>query len=374
MSNEEARIPTAAQGDQPLSDEELRRQLVEELDELADRLKTAEPGYEPPPFSPKRLVGFVEESLKRFPQEIQLGILDRLRNLMSEEMLSVETWQGIWYMLNYTVQYNVDVVKRHLTGEFDTDEWGLDWELLDVMRPLLAFLYKSYFRVETAGLDHIPVEGAALLVANHSGQIPWDGLMITTASLNDHPAQRLVRALYSEAVPRVPFVAPMLARMGQTLATVDNGIRLLEAEEVVAVFPEGTKGPAKTFKERYRLARFEQADFVAMALNTQAPIIPVSVVGAEETYLSLGSSTSMSRLTGLPYFPITPTFPWLGLLGLVPLPTKWYIDFGSPISLAEYGADAVTNLVLTAQLSDQVRHTIQDMLHTRLAQRRSVFR
>jgi 1-acyl-sn-glycerol-3-phosphate acyltransferase len=374
MSNEEPRTPTPEQDGQPLSNEELRRQLVAELDELAGRLKSTEPAYEPPPFSPQRLVRFVEESLKRFPKDIQLGILDRLRNVMSDELLSVETWQGIWYMLNYTVQYNVDVVKRHLTGEFDTDEWGLDWELLDMMRPLLAFLYRTYWRVEATGLDHIPVEGPALLAANHSGQVPWDGFMITTAALNDHPAQRLIRCLYSEAIPQVPFVAPMLARMGQTLATVDNGVRLLEQEEVVAVFPEGTKGPAKTFKERYRLARFEQADFVTTALKAQAPIIPVSVVGAEETYLSLGSSASMSRLTGLPYFPITPTFPWLGLLGLVPLPTKWYIDFGQPVSVADYGIDAASNLVLVAQLSDQVRHTIQDMLHTRLTQRRSVFR
>jgi 1-acyl-sn-glycerol-3-phosphate acyltransferase len=161
--------------------------------------------------------------------------------------------------------------------------------------------------------------------------------------------------------------------MGQALATEDNGIRLLEQDELVAVFPEGHKGIGKLYRDRYRLARFDQGDFVRMALRTQTPIIPVSVVGAEETYISLAKSTTGARLTGLPYFPISPAFPWLGLLGLVPLPTKWHIDFGEPVVLDGYGADAAQNLVLLSQVSDQVRNTVQEMIHTRLARRRSVF-
>jgi len=211
------------------------------------------------------------------------------------------------------------------------------------------------------------------LSINHSGQLPWDGMMIAAAVMNEHIAQRLVRTLYSDWVPRVPFFSAWLVRMGQTLATEDNGTRLLEQDELVAIFPEGYKGIGKLYRDRYKLARFDQGGFVKMALETQAPIIPVSVVGAEETYISLAKSATGAKLTGLPYFPISPTFPWLGLLGLVPLPTRWYIDFGEPTVLDDYGPGAAQNLVLVSQLSDQVRNTIQEMIHARLAQRSSVF-
>jgi len=161
--------------------------------------------------------------------------------------------------------------------------------------------------------------------------------------------------------------------MGQSLASVENGTALLSNDELVAVYPEGYKGVGKLYKERYRLARFGRGGFVRMALNTQAPIIPTAVVGAEETYISLYKSNRLARLTGFPYFPISPTWPWLGLLGLIPLPTKWTIDFGEPIPMDGYGPDATDNLVLVSQLTDQVRNIIQEMLYERLAQRRSVF-
>jgi 1-acyl-sn-glycerol-3-phosphate acyltransferase len=227
--------------------------------------------------------------------------------------------------------------------------------------------------VQATGLENIPIEGRALLVANHSGQIPWDGTMVGTAVMTEHPAGRLVRTLYADWFPRVPFFSSWLVRMGQTLATVDNGTRLLEQDELVAVFPEGYKGSGKLYKHRYQLARFGRGGFVKMALRTQSPIIPVSVVGAEETYISLAKSPVMASITGLPYVPVTPTFPWLGFLGFVPLPTKWYIDFGQPIALGEYGVEGADNLILVAQLTDQVRNVVQDMVDERLEQRRSVF-
>jgi 1-acyl-sn-glycerol-3-phosphate acyltransferase len=161
--------------------------------------------------------------------------------------------------------------------------------------------------------------------------------------------------------------------MGQALATVENGTRLLEQDELVAVYPEGYKGIGKLYKDRYKLARFGRGGFTKMALHTQAPIVPVSVVGAEETYITMAKLPIMSGTTGLPYLPITLTFPLLGLFGFVPLPTKWYIDFGEPISMDEYGPEGADNLVLVSQLTDQVRNTVQEMIHSRLAQRRSVF-
>ena len=354
-------------------EEEMREELVTELDGLIQRLRAFTPEYEPPRFSRQSFVAMVQESLQKCPKDLQLDVLDRLRTAINEQWFDPETWKGIWYMVNYTVKYNADLVQRRFTGEYDTDEWGVDWEFLDVVRPFFTFLYKVYWRVNTTGIEKIPVQGRTLLVANHSGQLPWDGMMVSTAVMNEHMAQRLVRTLYSDWVPRVPFFSAWLVRMGQTLATEDNGTRLLEQEELVAVFPEGNKGIGKLYRDRYRLARFDQGDFVKIALKTQAPIIPVSVVGAEETYISLAKSATGAKITGLPYFPISPTFPWLGLLGLVPLPTRWYIDFGEPIILDGFGPDAAQNLVLVSQLSDQVRNTVQEMIHGRLAQRSSVF-
>ena len=355
------------------SDEEMRQELVSELDELTQRLQDLTPDYEPPSFSPKGLMALIEEALAKCPRDIQLGILERLRGVLNEDLFDPQIWKGAWYMLSYTLQYNTDMVKRRFSGEYDTDEWGMDWEFLDVMRPFFTFLYKTYWRVETAGIDQIPIEGPALLAANHSGQLPWDGLMISTAVMTEHPAQRLVRILYGSFLPRLPFASSWLVRLGQTLDVEDNGIRMLEQEEVVAVFPEGYEGTGKPFKDRYKLARFGQGEFVKMALSTGAPIIPVSVVGAEETYLSLAKIPTKTGSSGLPYVPISLTFPWLGLLGLVPLPTKWYIDFGEPIAMDSYGPEAALNLMLVAQLTDQVRHSVQEMLHSRLAQRGSAF-
>jgi 1-acyl-sn-glycerol-3-phosphate acyltransferase len=365
--------PSAGVADQEAPERERRRELAARLDQLIRRVRARTPGYEPPPFSPRRLVALIEENLGKLPEAVQLDLLERVRGSINEEWFDLDTWKGVWYMVNYTLQYNSDMIKRHFTGEYETDEWGMDWELSDALRPLFSFLYKIYWRVETSGIENIPIEGRVLLVANHSGQLPWDATMVSTAVATEHPAQRMVRTLYDDWVSRVPFLSAWSARLGQALATVENGTRLLEQDEVVAVYPEGDKGVGKLFKDRYKLARFGDAGFVTMALNAQAPIIPVSVVGAEETYVSLANSRTMARVTGLPSFPISPTFPWLGLLGLVPLPSKWYIDFGQPIPMDDLQPEAASNLVLVSQFADSVRHTVQEMLLDRLGQRRSVF-
>ena len=356
------------------SSDESRRQLASELAELEQRMRAETPEYEPPAYSEEHIESLVDEMVDQVPEEAQPGIRSRLRGALSREMFDPEIWKGAWYMLNYTAKYYADMVKRRYTGEYDTDEWGLDWEFLGVARPFLTFLYKVYWRVETTGLENVPIEGRALLVSNHSGMLPWDGVMVGTALLTEHPAQRLVRTLYAGLLNQLPYVSTALVRLGQTLATVENGTRLLEQDELVAVFPEGYKGVGKSFKDRYRLARFGRGGFVEMALNTHAPIIPVAVVGCEETYINVAKlPTFTSEEAGLPYLPITLTFPWLGLLGFVPLPTKWYIDFGQPIPMERYDSEAALNPVLLSQLTDQVRNTIQEMLYSRLEQRRSIF-
>lgn len=354
-------------------DEKQLQTLAAELDELTIRVQALTPGYEPPPFSPNRLVELIENLLSRFPKDVQLDILGRLRSALRQDLFSADLWKGIWYLLNYTLRYNTGLVRRRYTGEFDTDQWGLDWELVELVRPFFDFLYKVYFRVETTGIENIPIDGRALLVANHSGQLPWDGMMVGTAILNEHPAQRLARGLHAAMLPGIPYVSTMLVRLGQTLATVQNGTRLLEKDELVMVFPEGYKGTSKPFRDRYRLARFGRGGFAQIALNTGAPIIPVSVVGSEETYITLAKLPTFSGVTGIPYLPVTLRFPWLGLLGIVPLPTKWYVDFGEPIPVNNYGADSAGSIVKVSQLTDQVRNTVQEMIHSRLAQRRSIF-
>jgi len=253
------------------------------------------------------------------------------------------------------------------------DEWGFNQEVLDRVQPFLIFLYDHYWRVDAAGLENIPDNGRALLVSNHSGQLPFDGMMLGMAILNKHPAKRLMRSLYGTWFRTLPFISSFLTNMGQALAVEENGIRLLEQEQLVAIFPEGIKGITKLYKDRYRLVRFGRSGYIRMALKTGAPIIPISVVGAEETYIALAKIPFAEQLLGFPLPHITPTWPWLGLFGLVPLPTKWYIDIGAPIQTSDYAASAADNLMLVDQLSNQVRNTIQSMVDRRLALRKSIF-
>jgi 1-acyl-sn-glycerol-3-phosphate acyltransferase len=318
-------------------------------------------------------MSLLETWLARLPVASRAVLLGQLRATLHDEAFDPELWQGVWYLLNYTLQDSVGRSTRRPRGEFETDEWGLDREFVEAMLPFFSFLYKAYWRVEANGLEHVPVSGRALLVAHHSGLLPWDGVMIGTAILLHHPAQRLVRTLYGALLGRLPFVSTMLVRLGQALATVENGTRLLEEDKLVAVFPEGYKGIGKPFQDRYKLARFGRGGYIRMALHTGAPIIPVAVVGAEETSITLAKVPTLSEVTGVPFLPITLTFPWLGPLGFLPLPTKWSIDFGEPMPTDGYGPDAAKDLVLVSQLSDQVRHTIQEMIHNRLARRRSIF-
>jgi 1-acyl-sn-glycerol-3-phosphate acyltransferase len=212
-----------------------------------------------------------------------------------------------------------------------------------------------------------------MLVSNHSGQFPFDGMMLAMAILNKAPANRLIRSLYGTWFRSLPFLSTFLTNVGQALAVEDNGIRLLEQEHLVAVFPEGIKGITKLYKDRYQLARFGRGGYIRMALKTQSPIIPVAVVGAEETYIALAKIPLAEKLFGYPLPPVTPTWPWLGLFGLIPMPTKWTIEIGEPIPTAHYPPRAAENLMLVDQLSNQVRNTIQTMVYRRLAQRKSIF-
>jgi 1-acyl-sn-glycerol-3-phosphate acyltransferase len=249
----------------------------------------------------------------------------------------------------------------------------MDQEFVDALLPFFNFMYTRYWRVSMTGIENIPDEGRTLLVSNHSGQLPFDGAMIGTGILQHHSSARFMRALYASWFPTLPFVSDILTKAGQVMGNDENALRLLQQDHLVAVFPEGYKGVGKLYKDRYHLARFGRGGFVRVALKTRAPLIPVAVVGAEETYISLYKSETMAKLVGFPYFPISPTFPLLGPLGLVPLPTKWYIEVGEPIPTDSYPEGSESNLMLISHLTDQVRDTIQNMLNDRLRKRKSVF-
>ena len=227
--------------------------------------------------------------------------------------------------------------------------------------------------METTGIDRVPDTGPGLVVANHSGVLPYDGIMVKLAVRNEHPARRDCRMLALDMFALLPFLAPMLAKSGSVRANPENAERLLGKGELVGVFPEGVKGVGKLYKHRYKLARFGRGGFVRIALRTGAPIIPCAVVGAEEIHPVVAKADWVGRPIGLPYFPITPTFPALGPLGVVPLPTKWSIDFADPIDLRSYGPNAADDPILVNRLSEDIRATIQGMIDGRLARRRSIW-
>jgi 1-acyl-sn-glycerol-3-phosphate acyltransferase len=265
-------------------------------------------------------------------------------------------------------------VRRRLTGDYEVDEFGFDRDLTDnVLLPPLRPLYQRWFRVETIGMHHVPDTGAALIVANHSGTIPIDSLMTALAVHDHHPAQRHLRMLGADLVFQLPFVGALARKSGQTLACNPDAERLLQAGELVGVWPEGFKGVGKPFRDRYKLQRFGRGGFVSAALRTGVPIIPCSIVGAEEIYPLIGNIKPLARLIGAPYFPVTPFFPLFGPLGAIPLPSKWYIEFGEPIDTVGYGAAEADDPMLVFNLSDQVRETIQHTLYRLLSQRGNPF-
>ncbi len=265
-------------------------------------------------------------------------------------------------------------LRRRLTGDYAVDDFGFDPDFADnVLMATMRPLYEKYFRVEVRGLDNVPDTGGALLVANHSGTVPLDAIGAALPLLDQHPAHRHLRMLGADLVFSLPIIAPLARKAGHTLACNADAERLLGAGELVGVWPEGFKGVGKPFSERYKLQRFGRGGFVSAALRTGVPIIPCSIVGAEEIYPMIGNIKPLARLLGLPYVPVTPTFPLLGPLGLLPLPSKWLIEYGEPIPTAHLGAAAADDPMLVFNLTDQVRETIQQTLYKLLMQRRSVF-
>jgi 1-acyl-sn-glycerol-3-phosphate acyltransferase len=268
---------------------------------------------------------------------------------------------------------SLEAMVRRLGGQYDEDDWGFDEGFGEIALPFLEFMYDRWWRVHAEGVANVPAHGRALLVANHAGIMPWDATMMGVALMREHPLPRPPRFLVLDWAFGLPYVSVAMRKLGGVPASPFNAVRLLEQDELVAVFPEGVKGAGKSFRDRYRVQRFGRGGFVEIALRSGAPIVPVAVVGSEEIHPKLGESNLLARLTGAPYFPITPTFPLLGPLGVVPLPSRWRLEFGEPVDLSELGPDAASDRVLVLELSDHVRELIQRMVYDNLVKRRNAF-
>ena len=265
-----------------------------------------------------------------------------------------------------------DYVWHRMNGDAPVDETGFDPEFnAQVFMPLFRPLYRTWFRVQMRGLEHVPGSGAALVVANHSGVLPFDALMLQAGVFDEHPQHRILRMLSADLVYEVPVLSSLARRSGHIRADPELADQALAAGHLVGVFPEGFKGIGKPFSQRYRLQRFGRGGFAATARRAGVPIIPCAIVGAEEIYPMIGNSRAAARLLGLPYFPVTPLFPWLGPVGAVPLPSNWIIEFCPPVPTGSPNGASADHAV--SSLADHVRDIIQRKVDELLVERGPAF-
>lgn len=251
------------------------------------------------------------------------------------------------------------------TNEAGFDPFGFDPEVTRYAVALVTFFHRSYFRTEVRGVEQVPA-GRAVLVANHSGHVPIDGVLIAISLVMDRDPPILARAMVEKWAQRLPFVSVLFTRVGQVLGAPDNARRLLEADHPLLVFPEGIRGISKHFRDRYKLAEFGLG-FMRLALETRAPIVPIGVVGGEEQYPAVGNFKALAKLLGMPVFPVIPQV----LLGMpVPLPTKYRIYFGEPLTFE--GDPDEDDGDIRARV-EVVREAVQGLLAQGLAARKHVF-
>ena len=268
----------------------------------------------------------------------------------------------------------VAYVRQRVTGERDLDVAGLDRDFTErVVYPLIRLLYEKWFHVEFKGAHNIPVDGPALLVANHSGTIALDGMILQYAIHRNTDPHRFLRPLAADLVFSLPVIGDIARKTGGTLASSEDAARLLGDGELVGVFPEGFKGVGKGWSQRYRLQRFGRGGFVSTAIKAGVPIVPVSIVGAEEAYPMIADIAPLARAIGAPYFPVTPTFPLLGLLGLIPLPSRWIIEIDEPIPTTQLGVETADDPMEVFEITDRVRERIQARLYALLRERERTF-
>lgn len=246
------------------------------------------------------------------------------------------------------------------TGTYGYDAWGYDERLVKLGVGVVRLLYERYFRVVAHGLENVPPTGRALIIGNHSGQLPMDGVLVGYALLTNPNGPRAARAMIERFFPTVPFLGNLLNGLGAVIGDPLNCAKMLDAEETIIVFPEGIRGSGKPYRKRYQLQRFGNG-FMHLAMTHTTPIIPVGIVGCEETMPSLGSIDPLARLLGIPYVPIVPS--------LLPLPARVVLNFGEPMRFANDARDEDE----VATRVEQVKDAIRGLIDKGLSERTRVF-
>lgn len=253
------------------------------------------------------------------------------------------------------------------------DKFGLDLDTVALTYAVTKPLYEKWFRVQSVGHDNVPRTGRAILVGNHSGVVPIDGGMVALDILHRMEPPRLMRAVVDNFAARLPFINVWFSRTGQVIGTRKNFEELLENDELVMVFPEGSKGPGKRIWERYKLLKFN-VGFMELSVRHRAPLIPVAIVGAEEQAPMLANLRILARMLNVPYFPVTLTFPHLGPLGLIPLPVRYRILYGPPLEFyKEFAATDTPDPRRIQECVQMVRDKIHDLIQQGLQQRKGIF-
>ena len=333
------------------------------LDHVDDHDLSAELELELGPVLDGAKIDAVREALRGLSE----GIRAR-RELVRREEESDFDWMGLVDDLRHRLS-TFGVTERSAA----IDEFGMDEVALARARGLHDFLQHRYWRIEVAGRENLPTEWPCLFVANRSGLLPYDGMMLAHILEQLHESHDRPRFLVADWLITLPFMQPTLARLGGVRACRENADRLLRTGRSVIAFPEGVKGAAKVFGERYQLKRFGRGGVVRAALEGGVPLVPVGLVGPEEAHPILFKSHTLARPVGLPFIPVTPTFPWLGPLGLLPLPAKWVVNFGEPIHLDVDPKQAASDELLVSRLTEQLRSSVQGLVSEALDLRESVF-
>ena len=330
-------------------------------------------GPVPPPVNLAAMVSEFAGALTAALGNLRNLPVDQLKDLSRDPLKTVlqlaESFGVDW---QESVEDVVAFTRSRMSGQYAIDEFGFDPEFTTkVFLPILRPLAQNWFRVEVRGIENLPTTGSALLVSNHAGTMPLDGMVLQSVVYDE--IGRHVRMLGADLIFKTPYSHDFARRTGTTLACQEDAERLLASDQLVAVFPEGFKGLGKPYADRYKLQRFGRGGFVSAAVRAQVPLIPVSIVGSEEIYPLIASAPTLARAMGAPYFPITPLFPWFGVFGLIPLPSKWIIQFGEAITTDELSPGAAEDPMVVFNVTDQVRETIQHSLYALLMQRRSAF-
>lgn len=344
----------------------IRRMLIEQFNRIETDLQNKF-SHNQEKFATKEELYSVICKMQELRQEIEKTLSPQ------ENYEEDQTIDDIFKGLNpFNLRKKYHELSLRLRSE-EVDPFGYDPIFDQFLRPLLDFFYIKYWRVETYGISNIPAEGPALLVGNHSGGLPYDATMLKIAIQKEHHMHRELRFMVEDFLFHFPFLGSLMNRFGGVRASQDNAQQLLENNHPVVVFPEGVKGLGKLYRDKYHLARFGRGGFIRLCLRTRAPLIPVVFIGPEEIHPMLARETVFSRMLGIPYTPITWTFPWLGPFGLFPLPSKWSIHILPPIDFTNYGHGAEKDRVLVYKMSKMVKEQIQDTIVDKLKNRRSIW-